>query len=287
MPLLINGADVATTLAAIGATFRIAKRSGDLTPAIAAPPTRSAPGRFGQVLTGGLAELPPRTIRLECTLEASNATTLETARDALVRTCAGGATVTGPDSGLVTLQLTADGGGNGRFWSGYLATATDVVRRVPTGLAKRADVVLVFTCPDPRAYSTTLTSLTLAHFTKTRPLPLGDVRSAPVFLLPGPISGGVLYWEDSFDTVLASLTIFARTPLLTGETLEIDCGLERFTKIDAGGNRTPVNDWYEAGTFFEIDPAAKNGTPTPCVFTTVDNAPGGWTGTLQYRQAYR
>jgi hypothetical protein len=212
---------------------------------------------------------------------------LEAAKDALVQACLGGRTTSGPGSALVGVTLVPDasvGGGNGRVYFGFLTAESRVARVEPVGLGLLAKVTLVFRCPDPRAYDPTVTTVSLAISPlRTRLVALGTVPSAPLFTLPGPWTQVVLYWEDSFDQVVSTLSVAGTLPV--GETIQIDCGQQTITRI-VGSTRTPANTWYQFGEFFQIDPGAQNGTLTPALFVTVDNGTGAGFN-VQYRPAYR
>lgn len=273
MPLLINGTDLATTLAALG-VFIDSTWDGDLDPAIGAPATRPVVGDFGERLTGAPGIAAARTLHVDAYLTAATPAALELAKDVLVSTCAGGGS--GPSSAAVTIALVPSGGGNGRQYTGYLAAPTKITRLEPVGLATWAKVSLSFTCPDPRAYDTSVTTVALS--TTNTHCAVGTAPSRPLITLDGPFSAAIIDYKLGNLTPRGTITITGVAA--SGEHVEIDCALQSVVHIDGSGNRTPRNTWLTAGNFFALDPADIVAGANPVIQI-------GGTGTATYHKAWR
>lgn len=290
MPLLVNGTDLATALLAVCDAADLTW-TGDLDPAVAAPPTRASIG-FGERLTGAVGVVAARTLTVELLVQAASPAALEVANDLLVATCAGGAT--GVSSAAVALALVPDGGGNGRQWTGYLAAQTRVTRGDPVGGAVWMRATLVFHLPDPRAVDTTPTVVSLVNNTLT-PAPLGTVTVRPVVALAhgafvplGVVSLVVQPFGGGAN--LARLDVSATaTQVAAGETVEVDCEAQSVVHVSATGVRAPQNGWLTGGDFFALDPADAIGGNPSCLGIATGGATGGGggTATATYRRAWR
>jgi hypothetical protein len=272
--MLVNGADVAPF------GFVVESWSGDLTPAVAAPPTRPAGDGWGARASGERATLEPRTITVVGTLVAT-AATLRTAAGALRQLCAGGAT--GPQANEVTLGLIPVGDVTGRQWRAYLTRGTDIARADPTAIGDVARVTLAFLCLDPRSESTS--AFTAALSTTTLHTPLGDAETRPVLDIDGGAwtTTGVLYrrGDGSIPPGLPSTILTITKPTgdaPTGHLVRVDCGAQSVVSIEvATGIVTPRNDWLVAGDFFALNPGDTVAGVAPGVVLSTG------TGAIDYR----
>jgi hypothetical protein len=111
-------------------------------------------------------------------------------------------------------------------------------------------VTLVFLCPDPLSYATSLSTVSFGA-TPTS-MPLGTAATSPRTFIANATAGTLtdftLTQYDASGNVLATMVLTGA--LLTGESLDIDHAGQEVTHIDASAVRTSARSWLTSGTYF-------------------------------------
>lgn len=267
------------------ATFGVilARRTGDLTPAVARAPSVAPPSGFGERVTGAAALLAPRTITIECTVGTDTPGQFNNAVRALGHHCAGYAG--GPTGNPVRLSFGTQGITPAVCYTAYLDATATFERNDPQDSAQYGTMRLVFVALDPRALDAADTTIPLG--TTAAAVPVGTARERPLVVLDGPFTTRLVTLTDAGGTTRGTVGLTAPSAtVLSGHTVEIDCAAETITHVH-GGTRTLHPEWLSSGDFFALDLAhtALDGNGLVASHTEGEGDVGGASG-VAYNTAF-